>query len=148
MAPYMNWSKISISSGLKLQRLIQQSVYKPTVRHYSLLLSTWVEEFSFCLCCAFFSRNITNDWECCKHTPYITQHSAHVTAARGLLHRSPPPPPPRHRVNAAALHADSRVFPRYPQISDAEASGTSTPGGKKKKGASSASAALKGDCGW
>lgn len=41
-----------------------------------------------------FSRNITNDWECCKHTPYITQHSAHVTAARGLLHRSPPPAPP------------------------------------------------------
>lgn len=49
-------------------------------------------------------------------------------------------------VNATALHSDSRVFPRYPQISNAEASDTSLPGGKKR--ASFASAAVKGDCGW
>lgn len=145
MAPYMNWSKISISSGLKLQRLIQQSVYKPTVCHYSLLLSTWVEEFSFCLCCAFFSRNITNDWECCKHTPYITQHSAHVTAARGLLHRLPPPPTPRQRSRSPCWQ------PRLPPLpSDQWCWGEwhVYPRREKKKGASSASAALKGDCGW
>lgn len=147
MAPYMNWSKISISSGLKLQRLIQQSVYKPTVRHYSLLLSTWVEEFSFCLCCAFFSRNITNDWECCKHTPYITQHSAHVTAARGLLHRSPPPAPPDTTSTqplSMLTAASSPVTLRSVMLRRV----ARLPPEGKKKGASSASAALKGDCGW
>ena len=89
--------------------------------------------FLFCLCCTFFSRNKTKDWEWCKHTLYIMQHSAHVTAAWGLLHRSPPPPPnppptpppPQKSHASPPLTLWSVMLRRVARL---------TPGGKSKKG--------------